>query len=61
MREVCSPYVYCVDLCAYGTVPVANPGKVNYYFGFGYSMFNDIASKEFNPEAHLDEVRKIVI
>jgi hypothetical protein len=61
VREVCSPYVYCVDLCAYGTVPVANPGKVNYYFGFGYSMFTDIASKEFKPEAHLDEVRKIVI
>jgi len=61
VREVCSPYVYCIDFCAYGTVPVANPGKVNYYFGYGYSMFNDIASKEFNPEAHLDEVRKIVI
>lgn len=61
VRNVCSPYVYCIDFCAYGTVPVANPGKVNYYFGYGYSMFNDITSKEFNPEAHLDEVRKIVI
>lgn len=61
VREVCSPYVYCIDFCAYGTVPVANPGKVNYYFGYGYSMFNDIASKEFNPEAHLEEVKKIVI
>jgi polyhydroxyalkanoate synthesis regulator phasin len=61
MREVCSPYVYCVDFCAYGTIPVANPGKVNYYFGYGYSMFNDIASKEFKPEAHLEEVKKIVI
>lgn len=61
VRNVCSPYVYCIDFCAYGTVPVANPGKVNYYFGYGYSMFNDIVSKEFNPEAHLDEVRKIVI
>jgi polyhydroxyalkanoate synthesis regulator phasin len=61
VRNVCSPYVYCIDFCAYGTVPVANPGKVNYYFGYGYSMFNDITSKEFNPNAHLDEVRKIVI
>jgi hypothetical protein len=61
VRNVCSPYVYCIDFCAYGTTPLANPGKVNYYFGYGYSMFNDITSKEFNPEAHLDEVRKIII
>lgn len=61
VREVCSPYVYCIDFCAYGTIPVSNPGKVNYYFGYGYSMFNDIASKEFNPDAHLAEVRKIII
>ena len=59
--HVCSPYVYCIDFAAYGTVPLRNPGKVNYYFGYGYSMFNDISSKEFNPESHLDEVRKIVI
>ena len=61
VRNVCSPYVYCIDFCAYGTTPLANPGKVNYYFGYGYSMFNDITSKEFNPEAHLEEVRKIII
>lgn len=61
IREVCSPYVYCVDLCAYGTKPLHNESMVNYYFGYGYSMFNDISSKEFKPEAHLEEIRKIII
>ena len=61
IRKVASPYVYCIDFAAYGTVPLKNDGKVNYYFGYGYSMFNDISSKEFNPEAHLNEVKKIVI
>lgn len=61
IREVCSPYIYAIDFAAYGTVPVRNSNKVNYYFGYGYSMFNDIATKEFNPEAHLNEVKTIVI
>lgn len=61
IKYVCSPYIYCIDFASYGTVPVANNGKVNVYLGYGYTMFNDIASKEFNPAAHLEEVRKIVI
>ena len=56
-----SPYVYCIDLAAYGTTPLKNDGKINYYYGYGYRMFDDIASKEFNPEMHIDKVRKIVI
>lgn len=56
-----SPYVYCIDFAAYGTTPLKNDGKINYYYGFGYSMFDDIASKEFNPMQHIDKVRKIVI
>ena len=56
-----SPYVYCIDFAAYGTMPLKNDGKINYYYGFGYSMFDDIASKEFNPEMHIEKVRKIVI
>ena len=61
IRDVCSPYIYAVDLAAYGTTPVKNDGKVNYYYGYGYSMFDDIASKEFNPEMHIDKIRKVVI
>lgn len=56
-----SPYVYCIDFAAYGTTPLKNDGKINYYYGFGYSMFDDIASKEFNPMQHIDKVRAIVI
>jgi len=60
VHDVANPYVYAVDLAAYGTVPVAGD-KVNYYFGYGFAMFEDIASKEFNPSAHIDAIRKIVI
>lgn len=61
VHDVASPYVYCIDLAAYGTTPLKNKGKVNYYFGYGYAMFDDIASKEFNPLMHIEKVRKIVI
>lgn len=56
-----SPYVYCIDFATYGTAPLKNDGKINYYYGFGYSMFDDIAAKEFNPQMHIDKVRKIII
>lgn len=61
IRKVNSPYIYSVDLAAYGTTPLKNNGKVNYYYGYGYSMFTDIASKEFNPKMHIDKIRKIKI
>lgn len=60
VHDVADPYVYAVDLASYGTVPVSG-NKVNYYFGYGFAMFEDIASKEFNPMQHLEKVRKIVI
>lgn len=60
VHDVADPYVYAVDLAAYGTVPVSG-NKVNYYFGYGFAMFEDIASKEFNPAQHIEKVRKIVI
>ena len=61
IRRVCSPYIYAVDLAAYGTVPVKNSDKVQYYFGYGYKLFDDIASLEFNPSAHIEKVRKVKI
>lgn len=33
--------------------------KVQYYYGFGYSMFDDISKSEFNPLYHLDKVKAI--
>lgn len=61
VKEVCSPYIYEVDLASYGTTPLKNDGKVQYYFGGGFSMFEDIAQNEFNPNAHIDKIRKYVI
>lgn len=61
VHDVASPYVYCIDLAAYGTTPLKNDGKINYYFGYGYAMFDDIASREFNPSMHIDKVRKVII
>jgi hypothetical protein len=61
IHDVCSPYIYAVDLAAYGTTPLKNNDKVNYYFGYGYKLFDDIASNEFNPSMHIDAVRKVVI
>ena len=60
VHDVANPYVYAVDLASYGTTPIAGD-RVNYYFGYGFAMFEDIASKEFNPSAHIEAIRKIVI
>ena len=60
VHDIANPYVYAVDLASYGTTPIAGD-RVNYYFGYGFAMFEDIASKEFNPSAHIEAIRKIVI
>lgn len=61
VHDICSPYIYAVDLCAYGTMPIKNTNKVNYYFGYGYSLFDDIVNKEFNPNAHIEKVKQVKI
>lgn len=58
--RVCSPYMYVVDLAAYGTVPVAGD-KVSYFYGYGSQLYEDMAKKEFNPSAVIDKVKQIVI
>jgi len=60
VKSVGSPYVYSVDLAGYGTTQLAGD-KVRYYYGFGYSMFDDITKSEFNPTYHLDKVKQITI
>jgi 60 kDa SS-A/Ro ribonucleoprotein len=60
VKAVGGPYVYSVDMAAYGTTQLAGD-KVRYYYGYGYAMFDDIAKSEFNPNYHLDKVKKIVI
>jgi hypothetical protein len=60
VKKVGSPYVYSVDMAAYGTTQLAGD-KVRFYYGYGYAMFDDIVKSEFNPNYHLDKVRKIKI
>ena len=61
MRDVCSPYIYTVDLAAYGTTPISNDNKVQYYYGYGNQLFEDISKNEFNPNYHIDKILKVVI
>lgn len=61
VKYVADPYVFTVDFCAYGSKPLANEDKVFFTFGYGYSVFDEIASKEFNPNEHMDKIRAIVI
>jgi len=60
VAKVGDPYIYSIDLASYGTTAIAGP-KVRYYYGFGYSMFDDITKSEFNPLYHLDKIRKVEI
>lgn len=60
LRSVCSPYIYAVDLAAYGTTPLAGD-KISYYYGYGSMLYEDIANKEFNPNMHIEKIRKVVI
>lgn len=61
VRRVCDPYVYGIDLCSYGTTPLKRDGKVQYFFGYGPSMYESIASSEFNPAEHIEKIRAIEI
>lgn len=61
IHDVCSPYVYAIDLCAYGTTPLKNDGKVQYFFGYGPSMYEAVATSEFNPREALEKIEKIEI
>lgn len=59
-RTGANPHVYAIDLAAYGTTPLKGD-RVHYYAGYGFAMFEDIATKEFNANHHIDKVKKIVI
>jgi len=60
VSKVGEPYVYSVDMASYGTTQLIGD-KVRFYYGYGFSMFDDIANVEFNPAQHMDKIRKIVI
>jgi len=58
--RICSPYVYAIDLAAYGTTPLAGD-KIAYFYGYGTSLYEDMTKNEFDPKKILDKVLKIVI
>jgi len=58
--RICSPYVYAIDLAAYGTTPLAG-NKIAYFYGYGTSLYEDMTKNEFDPEKILDKVLQIVI
>lgn len=57
-REVANAMVYAVDLQSYGTSQLKGENVFEMY-GYGFSMFEDMQKRQFNPNAHLDEVRKV--
>ena len=61
IHDICSPYIYAVDLAAYGTTPISNDYKIQYYYGYGNQLFEDISKNEFNPNYHIDKISKVVI
>ena len=58
---VCSPYIYVVDLAAYGTTPISNDNNAQFYYGYGSQLFDDISKNEFNLNYHIDKISKVVI
>lgn len=58
--RICSPYVYAIDLAAYGTTPLAGD-KISYFYGYGAGLYEDLTKHEFNPSAVIDKVKQIVI
>ena len=61
IHDVCSPYIYAIDLAAYGTTPISNENKIQYYYGYGSQLFGDISKSEFDPNYHIDKISKVVI
>ena len=61
IHDICSPYIYAVDLAAYGTTPINNDYKIQYYYGYGNQLFEDISKNEFDPNYHIDKISKVVI
>jgi hypothetical protein len=60
VHDVASPYIYCVDLAAYGTTPLKSD-KVSYHYGYGAELYDAIANNEFQPGEHFEKIKKVVI
>ena len=60
VHDVCSPYIYCVDLAGYGTTPLKSD-KISYHYGYGAELYDAIANQEFKAGEHIEKIRKVVI
>ena len=60
IHDVCSPYIYCVNMAAYETIPLAGE-KVSSYAGYGPALYEDIKSKEFDAITIIDKIKQIEI
>lgn len=58
INKVATPMIYAVDLAGYGTTQLKGE-NVFELFGYGFTMFEDMAKREFNPQSHLESVRKV--
>lgn len=58
INKVATPMIYAVDLAGYGTTQLKGENVFELY-GYGFTMFEDMAKREFNANAHLDEVKKV--
>lgn len=58
IKTTANPYVYIVDMAAYGTVPLAGD-KVKVYFGAGYQWMDDILKGEITIQDLLEEIKNV--
>jgi len=58
IEKVADPYVYSIDLAAYGT-HILKGEKLRYYYGYGYEWMNQIMKGEVKLVDILDEIRNV--
>lgn len=58
IEKVADPYVYSIDLAAYGT-HILKGEKLRYYYGYGYEWMNQIMKGEVKLADVLDEISKV--
>lgn len=58
IAKVADPYVYSIDLAAYGT-HILKGEKLRYYYGYGYEWMNQIMKGEVKLTDVLEEISKV--
>lgn len=55
-----NPYIYSVDMAAYGTTQLVGP-KVHYLYGYGTNLYDQMKIVEFNANEIIDIIKSIEI